>query len=251
MAKSKPRSPNYPRSSLSAALQSTQQLWTKAGKNAVDEVTAVQTFGYKDMNGPSRMRLSSMRKYGLIEQGPEGVRVSQRAMKILQPLSPDEREAAKYEAATAPELFKKLAQDHLSTDENVIVSHLLRNEGFTASGARLAVRTFRENMAFVRAPGEAYNDSDDVGGKGAMLDVTGSGSANFKGGQPPPERPTVRSVQVPLSATAWATVQAPFPLTEDAWTQMLAVLSAMKPGLVAPPSAPSASDADASGSSRP
>lgn len=233
MAKTKPRSPNYPRSSLSAALLATEQLYTKAGKNPVDEVTAVRTFGYKDMNGPARRLLSSMRKYGLIEQTPQGVRLSQRAMRVLQPLSEDEREASKYEAATAPELFKKLAKDYLTTDENVIVAHLVRNEGFTPSGARLAVRTFRENMAFVKAPSEAYNDSKD-GSDASMAIDTGSGSSGHRDASLPLDsRRVARSVQVPLSATAWATVQAPFPITEEAWAQMIAVLNAMKPGLVA------------------
>jgi hypothetical protein len=35
-----------------------------------------------------------------------------------------------------------------------------------------------------------------------------------------------------VQANTWATLQAAFPLTEEAWEQMLAVLKAMKPGLV-------------------
>lgn len=42
-----------------------------------------------------------------------------------------------------------------------------------------------------------------------------------------------RVVQLPISATEWAALQAPFPLTEERWAQMLAVLNAMKPALVA------------------
>jgi hypothetical protein len=37
---------------------------------------------------------------------------------------------------------------------------------------------------------------------------------------------------LPLSANEWVTVHAEFPLSEDAWQQMLRVLEAMKPGLV-------------------
>lgn len=42
-----------------------------------------------------------------------------------------------------------------------------------------------------------------------------------------------RSVQLPLSATTWATLSAPFPLSDEAWGQMIMVLNAMKPALVA------------------
>ena len=40
-----------------------------------------------------------------------------------------------------------------------------------------------------------------------------------------------RVVQLPISATEWAALQAPFPLTEDEWNQMSDVLKAMKPAL--------------------
>ena len=42
-----------------------------------------------------------------------------------------------------------------------------------------------------------------------------------------------RAVAIPLSATDWVTLQAAFPLSEDEWDQMITVLNAMKPGLVA------------------
>jgi hypothetical protein len=44
-----------------------------------------------------------------------------------------------------------------------------------------------------------------------------------------------RTIQVPYSPTEWALVQASFPMTETEWQQMIAVLEAMKLGLVAPP----------------
>ena len=43
---------------------------------------------------------------------------------------------------------------------------------------------------------------------------------------------TNRSVQLPFSATEWATLSARFPLTGLQWDQMLAVLNVMKPALV-------------------
>lgn len=43
-----------------------------------------------------------------------------------------------------------------------------------------------------------------------------------------------RAIQLPVSIDEWAVLQADFPLTEAKWNQMLAVLTAMKPALVAP-----------------
>ena len=43
-----------------------------------------------------------------------------------------------------------------------------------------------------------------------------------------------RAVALPLSVHEWATLHAPFLLTESAWQQMRDVLKAMKPALAAP-----------------
>lgn len=52
-----------------------------------------------------------------------------------------------------------------------------------------------------------------------------------------------RLVTLPFSLTGWAWLQADFPLSEEEWDQMMAVLIAMKPGLVAP-TEPAQSDSD-------
>ena len=57
---------------------------------------------------------------------------------------------------------------------------------------------------------EVFDDVDSAGQKASIL----------------------RSVQLPLSATEWATLSAKFPLTDDGWDQMMVTLNAMKPALV-------------------
>lgn len=50
---------------------------------------------------------------------------------------------------------------------------------------------------------------------------------------PPPEsKAQTRVVQIPISLNEWAALQVPIPLTEEKWGQMIAVLNAMKPGIV-------------------
>ena len=41
-----------------------------------------------------------------------------------------------------------------------------------------------------------------------------------------------KSVNLPLREDRWAVFHAEFPLTEEEWDQMIAILKAMKPGLV-------------------
>ena len=51
---------------------------------------------------------------------------------------------------------------------------------------------------------------------------------------PPPRVGQVREVPIPIQGSAWPALKAAFPLSEEAWAQMIAVLNAMKPGLVEP-----------------
>lgn len=50
--------------------------------------------------------------------------------------------------------------------------------------------------------------------------------------RPPNRGGQVREVPIPIQGSAWPALKATFPMTEEAWTQMIAVLNAMKPGLV-------------------
>ncbi len=43
-----------------------------------------------------------------------------------------------------------------------------------------------------------------------------------------------RMVSIPCSLTEWADIDAPWPLTPAEWSQLMALLEAMKPGLVVP-----------------
>ena len=43
-----------------------------------------------------------------------------------------------------------------------------------------------------------------------------------------------RILQIPLGGNEWVAIQISTPITESAWAQMLAVLEAMKPGLIEP-----------------
>jgi hypothetical protein len=47
-----------------------------------------------------------------------------------------------------------------------------------------------------------------------------------------PQPRTVAAVPLPLSPHAWATLTAALPLTEEEWDRLMAVLAAMRPGLV-------------------
>jgi hypothetical protein len=222
----KGRSPNYPAVGLEAAIASAKALYGKSGKATVSPEAAVMDMGFRSMNGPARSRLSALRKYGLIEETKSGVRVTDRALTLFHPQADAEgyRQAIR-DAATAPALFRELMAAPVPSDDALRLSLLKR--GFGASGANLFIQAFRDTQKLVNDVFQGY-DSPNV-------QANGSGSP-ARPDQPmieqPVRQPGMRAVQVPLSAKTWATLQAAFPLTEEAWDQLLAVLKVMKPGLV-------------------
>jgi len=42
----------------------------------------------------------------------------------------------------------------------------------------------------------------------------------------------MKEIQLPLTSKSWAFLNAPFPLNETMWNQMINILNAMKPALV-------------------
>lgn len=71
--------------------------------------------------------------------------------------------------------------------------------------------------------------------------MTPPATAQAPSGDAPPQRvlrtppaPQQRAVQLPVPGTSWVTVQGAFPLSAEAWDQMMALLEAMKPGLTTP-----------------
>lgn len=196
----------------------------KAQRATVHPDDAVKAMGYQGPSGASRSRLGALRQYGLLEDAKGGVKLTDLALTILHPANEEELQGALATAAITPPLFKELWDSHKNADASVISAFLIRNKAFSQAGAAQAAAAFRDNVALVKAPPQGYSSPNDESKKDNPPMIEPQGGARAQ---------ATRSVQVPLSATTWATVQAPFPITEAAWNQMLAVLNAMKPGLVA------------------
>ena len=58
--------------------------------------------------------------------------------------------------------------------------------------------------------------------EGAKTDLLAAGKT------PPPPATSTRTVQIPLTGTAWAMLQVPFPMTPANWTEMEEFLKLMK-----------------------
>lgn len=248
----KNRSPNYPAIGLTEAVASAAALYDKSGRAALPQEAVVVDLGYRGMNGPARTKLSALRKYGLLENAPGGkLRLSNRAITLTQPgVDAHEYYEALVAAANSPAIFAELRQQHLPSNEALKLI-LVREKGFSDAGATQFIQAFRDTNQFVEAHAEGYNDpvanagTADVGTRFSVRAGDEGRGMESAAATVRAQGATSRTIQVPISPTTWALIQLPAPMSEDDWNQMLGVLQAMKPGLVAKPSA---GDDDASSS---
>ncbi|MBA3570911.1 MAG: hypothetical protein H0W34_02810 [Pyrinomonadaceae bacterium] len=193
------RSPNYPAVGLSEAVRMARQLWDQEERSPVTAETAVGAFGYESLSGPARTKLAALKKYGLIEDTPHGIRLSALAVRILH--SPEvsrEYGEAVREAALSPELFRELAQNHTTASEKGLQSYLLTQKEFSSTGAKVCARSFLDTVEFAKLDNGGYLDEE-----------TSSEPESNK------EQPTMATVAQQAHAAQPKVLQFSWPLSRD------------------------------------
>jgi hypothetical protein len=152
------RSPNYPALGLQEALNRTAALYKVQHNHLAPRAVVAKGMGYSSLNGASATAVSALIKYGLLEREKEDLRVSDRAMRILHPHSPDERAAALREAATSPSLFAELMERFPGQmpSEDLLRNYLVRN-GFAEAALSPVISAYRETSEMVRLEGSHYD----------------------------------------------------------------------------------------------
>jgi hypothetical protein len=145
------RSPRYPSTPLSEAIERIRKLHQAERKNPVDREVAAKALGYSGISGISATVLSNLIQYGLLEKaGKNEVRVTDRAVEILYPHSDEEKAKALQEAAQEPELFQGIMKKFIDgvPSNNALEAFLVR-EGYTDTAIQPAIRAFRETFLFL------------------------------------------------------------------------------------------------------
>jgi hypothetical protein len=190
---------------------------------------------------------AALKKYGLLED--DGAREDRRAKlsrladDILS--NPDEtkQKEAIQEAALRPAIHREMWDKyHLDLpSNNTLLWELTRSRGFTERGANEFLRVYRATLAFAQ-----LEDADRPPRPSATRDVPeiedDDPYENTDDSQP--ERPSdwqrhpsgekAKSYPIPLIDNGVVVVEGEFPITIRDWDQFIAVLQAMKPGLVTP-----------------
>jgi hypothetical protein len=240
------RSPNYPGLSLKKAVERIAIIHEAEGRHWTNMATLVNHLGFKTMNsGPATVTYAGLKKFGLLDEEGTGdqrrARVSELAYRILKAPEPKRSEAIK-EAALLPAIHQEMRRrfpDGLPSDANLLWQ-LETDLNFTPSGAADFLRKYRATVDYARLDSSdgSRDDDDEDDESGAAED----GQEDQE--ELPPRRKPKRglgigastlTIPVPIIGGETVTVSGNFPITEAAWAQFMAVLSAMKPGLVQAP----------------
>ena len=145
------RSPRYPRQNLSKSIEMTRKLFSGAHQSKIDVDSAAKVIGYSGSGGgAAASALGALRQFGLVDGLRGDMAVSDLAMRILEPMDDEERVTAIREAAMKPEIFERIVSQFggkLPGSDEPIRSFLIRNEGFSASGADELIATLRETLS--------------------------------------------------------------------------------------------------------
>jgi hypothetical protein len=156
------RSPRYPRHNLEKTIEMASKLFKGAHQSKIDVDSAARIIGYAGSNGGAAQgALGALRQYGLVDGLRGDVGVSDLAMRILQPMDDGERESAMAIAASKPEVFSKILNQFggkLPGSDEPIRSYLIRQEGFSTSGAEEVIETLRETLAALPQPNVAQEN---------------------------------------------------------------------------------------------
>lgn len=252
----KHRSPSYPAFDLERVLERAAQLARIAGRHPAPIAAAMQAWSYGTKSSGGLLTIAALKQFGLAaDQGKaeaRQLRLTQLAHELL--FYDSDRNSAEWKrraqtAALTPTIHRELWQkyDRELPDDGVIRPYLVLERNFSESAANEVLREFRATLAFAKIgladEGDILPATDEENAEAGdemtpptitdpSVDAQGLESESAAGGGEPRKQQHTTTIQVPYAPGQFALLRSSFPMTQTAWTQMLAVLEAMKPGLV-------------------
>lgn len=236
------RSPSYPGIDLGEAVKRARTLYNAEHGHPAPVNTILEHWGYEPKSGHGLVAVAALKKFGLLIDEGSGpgrkAHLSKTALQILLDEREDstERQQIIEEAALRPAIHRELWDEYGgSLPSEGTLKHKLRFErNFSDRGVTEFIPQFRSTLSYAKLldSGKLSGDDQDKNkpeSEGMMSPATTIEELPAK---PPSSKSQTKVIQLPIAPEEWAALQAPFPLTQEKWTQMLAVLEAMKPALV-------------------
>jgi hypothetical protein len=234
------RSRTYPRIDLQEAIQRAETVYNKEKQNATPVETLANHWNYSVKSSGFQGVFSALKQFGLLEQ--QGQRedrtghLTSLAITLLR--APEqEKSEAMWEAAMSPTIHAILWDRYgevLPSSKNLIRT-LQKEYDFSEPGATILEREYRQTLAFVDSFCQTGDDNADT----EPVDRVEHEAIR---------RTSDSSIELPLSTTIvppfrttlllddgqQVVLEGNFPVSEGAFETLLAVLQAMRPGLVRP-----------------
>ncbi len=239
----KTRSPNYPVLNLEEALGRVREIYKKQHTHPATREVIAKLIGYSSLNGASGTVISALGKYGLLEGRNDQLRVTPLALDLILHRKGDpEYTDALRTAAFLPALFSELRDQYPGRlpSEHSLRAALIKR-GFNPNAVDDAIRNYRDTLAFVDAETEGadtdYPDESPPEVPMQTRPIESDILAPWKTTTMPAMTsvPNMVPYNLPLGAQGIAILQVPAQLNEASWNLMMAVLEAMKPGIVTEP----------------
>ena len=146
---------SFPVFGLSQALESVGALWPHMKATSAPGDTAVRWLGYQHLSPRAELRLAALRSYGLLEDGPTGIRLSQLAITIVRLRLDRQDGSSEYlravqAAALHPGVFRDVFGSHGHASYDALKTHLEHTLGFTGTTARKFIAVFRDTLRIAR-----------------------------------------------------------------------------------------------------
>jgi hypothetical protein len=152
-AKDRSRSPRFPSQSVQDAIRLVSMIYKGVHRSPINPDSAFQLMGFSGKTGTSAKALGAIRQFGLIEGVSDKTRVSDLALKILEPASENERIDAISEAANKPEVFELISErfdGRIPAADEPVRAYLIRELGFSKSGSEECLKSLRESLEYVQ-----------------------------------------------------------------------------------------------------
>jgi len=228
--KKKGRSPGYPGITLQEAVEKAERLYNAEGRNAAPVDAILEDWGYKPKSGAGLVSLAALKKFGLLEDTGSGkgreAKLTEFGLSLVLAETGQDRDRLIREAALKPGIHREIwdkYEGHLPS-EGTLRRYLEMERGFTPQGRKDFIRQFLSTISFARL--------EEAGTIPEVEEEEEEEPRDMGIDQRTQERGEGRTIQLPLPNTEWAALRAPFPISKEAWDQMIALLEVMKPALV-------------------
>ena len=235
----KGRSPSYPAIPLGQAIDRARILYSKERTHAAPYSVITGHWGYKTpTSGVASVNYAALKKFGLLIEEGSGLdrraKLSQLALDIL--MHPEPGPAIRHAALTPP-IHRELWDEYGSElpSDGALRYEFVGRRRFTETGFEEFIRQYKATIAFAGlqsstireedAPSDEDDEDDDP-----VFDAV-LGTVAKKGKREAPLNGT-RNIPVPIMGGSFISVEGQFPVSGASWAQFMAVLEAMKPGLV-------------------